>query len=144
MYFVLLLSVILVWSKHSYPISLFHNSQLFPGPTAQQACFYVGPIMFLFIIFCTKTLKFLISTVFYYVHFYVYKSIFVICDLLYNLLQCIPSLEKCENKLKLKKIEIIKETWSIICQTFNNNNNNIAHLYCTQFTILIYINCALH
>ena len=28
MYFVLLLSVILVWSKHSYPISLFHNSQV--------------------------------------------------------------------------------------------------------------------
>ena len=60
--------------------------------------------MFLLIIFCTMTLKILITTVFYYVHFYVYKSIFVvvICDLLYNLLQCILSLEKCENKLKFE------------------------------------------
>ena len=49
MYFVLLLSVILVWSKHSYPISLFHNSQLFPGSTAQQAC--SGPIMSLNIVY---------------------------------------------------------------------------------------------
>ena len=60
---------------------------------------YVGPIMFLLIIFCTMTLKIfmtlkiLITTVFYYVHYYVYKSIFVvICDLPYNLLYCIHHL----------------------------------------------------